>query len=281
MKIEQVKNLSPTERFLYWIQERESIRLKKEAGEPKPWTDDEILQTYKFCNVRRMDDRVSQWLWDNWYKVYKDHQNMLVACVLARYFNLPSTLEAIGFPEKVDLKKIDRTLKIIKSRGNKIFNGAYIVSTNGLEMDKCECVLYNVVEPILFDPPKIDSNFIQKSVEVLTEYWGVSTFMAGQVIADMRWAWSGKWIDKNQWAAIGPGSRRGMNRLQERELKFPLKQDQFLIELKEVVNLCKNKMPSIVKKMEAIDYQNCCCEFDKYERCIWRQGKPKQRYCGI
>ena len=44
MNIKDVVKLSPLDRLLYWIKERESIRLKKEAGEPKPWTDDEILR---------------------------------------------------------------------------------------------------------------------------------------------------------------------------------------------------------------------------------------------
>jgi len=46
MKIQDVAKLSPQERLVYWIREREAIRLKKEAGQPRPWTDDEILDTY-------------------------------------------------------------------------------------------------------------------------------------------------------------------------------------------------------------------------------------------
>lgn len=100
MKIQDVAKLSPQERLVYWIREREAIRLKKEAGQPRPWTDDEILDTYRFCNVRRMDDKVSKWLLENWYKPYFDHQNMLIAVALARFFNSVETLEYMGFPEK-------------------------------------------------------------------------------------------------------------------------------------------------------------------------------------
>jgi len=80
MKIEQVKKLDVQERWLYWIKEREKIRLAKDAGDSKPWTDDVILQSYRFCNVRRMDDKVSQWLLNNWYKPYRGHPHMLKAC---------------------------------------------------------------------------------------------------------------------------------------------------------------------------------------------------------
>jgi hypothetical protein len=50
MKIERVAKLSPESRFLYWIKERHAIYLRREAGEEKPWTDDEMLQRYFFTN---------------------------------------------------------------------------------------------------------------------------------------------------------------------------------------------------------------------------------------
>lgn len=40
-----------------WIGEREVVRLRREAGEPKPWTDDPILRECSFCNVRREEGR--------------------------------------------------------------------------------------------------------------------------------------------------------------------------------------------------------------------------------
>ncbi len=51
--------------LLYFVHEREFIRLKKIAGSEPPYTDDPILGTYRFCNVRRADDRVSRWLTQN------------------------------------------------------------------------------------------------------------------------------------------------------------------------------------------------------------------------
>jgi len=40
------------DRYPYWIEERESIRIKKEdADADPPWTEDEILKMFKFCQV--------------------------------------------------------------------------------------------------------------------------------------------------------------------------------------------------------------------------------------
>ena len=48
--------------YFYWIHERESIRINKEVlSQAPPWTGDEILQKYKFCQVFREDDRTTRW----------------------------------------------------------------------------------------------------------------------------------------------------------------------------------------------------------------------------
>mgnify|MGYP001618840079 CR=1 FL=1 len=51
MDIKQVKLLTELERFHYWIKERHSVYLKKQAGKLKPWTDDKIIQSYYFLSL--------------------------------------------------------------------------------------------------------------------------------------------------------------------------------------------------------------------------------------
>jgi len=47
-------------KFIWFIKERESIRRKKEFGSSPPWTDDHILQRFKFCNIWRQDDKTTK-----------------------------------------------------------------------------------------------------------------------------------------------------------------------------------------------------------------------------
>ena len=49
---------------LYWTfaSRRQAAFEARLAGKEWPWTDDRILQTYKFCNVFRAADRVSQFM---------------------------------------------------------------------------------------------------------------------------------------------------------------------------------------------------------------------------
>jgi hypothetical protein len=284
MNLESVKELSASDRLLYWIEKRESIRRKKELNLDPPYTDDEILQKYRFCNVRRMDDRVSKWLLRNWYTKNKNHKNMLLACVIARHFNKIETLEEIGFP----VGRPDAYLKNVRNAlqgRSKVFGPAYVISggtgaVRGVSRTKLEVVLDSVIPPILSSPPKIDDSSIQNSVESLVGYPGMGWFMAGQVVADLRWALTGTWRDKNVWAAKGPGSCRGLCRL----LGMPVKanrftQKQFVLHLVDTaIPLIKSLPPQTIKHMEAIDCQNCLCEYDKYSRVLLGEGRPKRLY---
>lgn len=48
--------------YWYFASERQRIFERRVAGEPGPWTDDPILREFKFCNVFRAADRVSQYM---------------------------------------------------------------------------------------------------------------------------------------------------------------------------------------------------------------------------
>lgn len=289
MLLNDVKKLTPLERLVYWVRERESIRLKKEAGEPKPFTDDTILQTYRFCNVRRMDDAVSKWLLSNWYTPYFDHPNMLAAVALARFFNLPSTLERITFPvfgcyapsiPQYNPELMKNVLSTLKSRGDTIFNGAYMVS-GGSGADKIESVVDYYVQPLVDDPPKIDPKSMRKTWEVIVSRYGFGSFMAGQVVADLRWAMGGSWSDKKKWAPAGPGSMRGINRILGRPLDKTYSPTEWLRVFVPYMGDVRARIPeSISSRLEAHDLQSILCETDKMNRILNGEGTPKQRYKG-
>ncbi len=43
----------PSERMAHWINHRWSVLVRKERGDPPPWTNDRIMQDFRFCNVHR------------------------------------------------------------------------------------------------------------------------------------------------------------------------------------------------------------------------------------
>lgn len=48
------------ELYAKWIKERYTVHLKKDVQKlPPPWTSWDVMQKYRFCNVRREQDRES------------------------------------------------------------------------------------------------------------------------------------------------------------------------------------------------------------------------------
>lgn len=280
--------MTPQETYLYWIKERESVRFAKDSGTQKPWTTDPILQTYKFCNVQRESDRVTKWIADNWRNPYANHPNMWFAMVVARLFNWPPTLELIGFPDFKNntydkwIEESRITLKTARdTEKKKIFTGAYLVSTNGVKKDKIDYILDNVLWPIW------KTGRGPLAGESLQEYWGhliqfdgLGSFMAGQVVADL------KYIDPIlkeasdwwTWAPLGPGSKRGLNRLFGRPLEQNVSQSVALVEFRKLQDAV---IQNLGLKLPVHDIQNCCCEVDKYLRLQNNEGSVRSKYPGV
>ena len=291
MLTEQVKKLSAMELLAYFVKERETIRLKRMRNEPYPWTDDEILQKYRFCNIRRLDDKVSVWLMDHWYRPNYGHPNILLAATLARQFNVPDTLEAMGFPRQWDPKKCEQICNGRVLMGLKNFGAAYMV-TGTLGGTKIQQVLYKVANPIYVKQRLLmkDLKSMESIAAMLKGCAGFSDFMAGQVVADLRWAIGsvalGDWADRNTWAPIGPGSARGMARLFHGNETYrdhtPLLRKNkalFISNLEKVRKELQDRIgPKYTSALELHDYQNILCEADKYLRTLWDGRRPKQLY---
>jgi hypothetical protein len=116
----------------------------------------------------------------------------------------------------------------------------------------------------------------------LRQFRGMGSFMAAQVVADVKYTpMLAKARDWWTWAAPGPGSLRGMSRVEFGDLGTKYTDVEWrdsLAELKAKIDpmLAKAGMP----KMHAQDLQNCLCEFDKYSRVKNGEGRPRSLYPG-
>lgn len=268
--------------LLLWIQERECIRVKKECGKPKPWTNDPVLRDYKFCNVRREDDRVSRWVQREWLAPNEGSPNFAFAACMARHFNWPDTLQLIGFPSGVsfDSQDVKERIKYARDkRGAKIYTGAYTVSTCGRSMDKVDYSIDIVLAPMFraIRNPK-EGETVQDYWKYLQQFEGFSSFMAGQVVADLKmFAPLNTAPDRWSWAPLGPGSIRGLNRMYDRKLTAPLKQEEGL---KMLLNIQEIIRTNLSMNMALHNVQNCLCELDKYMRLKYDGGKVRSKYNG-
>lgn len=257
------------EHLAYWILEREEVRRKKEAGLPKPWSDDPIFQSTYFCNVRREDDKVTKWIRANW-----PHDNVGMV-VLARMFNLPSHLGEL-LPYIPDLDYMKERSMSYRNSGNKCFNGAYLITTCGVKMDKIDYV-YRVAQ----DTSKLTGHVPEGKLEnfhrLLTTVNGLGSFLAAQVIADLKntrghplqnapdW-WT--------WAAPGPGSLRGIRTIEGFERTS---EGRFLPAMRQLQATLETDYG--IPTIHGQDFQNCLCEFSKYAK-VHSGGRAKRGYQG-
>lgn len=269
--------------LLHWIRERESIRESKEAGGPRPWTADPLLRDYRWCNVSRMDDRVSRELMQEWY-ADSDGTTQLVAATLGRLINWPEALRAAtgGKPFSLDqMEWIKDALKARAKQGFKVFTGAFVVPGKP-GMNKVDSVM-GVADRVRALAGEILGPTLRETWSGLMGIDLIGSFLAGQICADLAHLQTGAaWPDRVAWAPIGPGSARGMNRLRGRPFRAALPQAQFDDELADYVQTVRPLIAAIDddRQLGSQDYQGTLCEFDKYRRLMLGEGQVRARYDG-
>lgn len=269
--------------LFYWVREREAIRIRKDDASAPPWTDDEILRTYRFCNVRREDDRVTVWIDRNIRKMFASHPLLWLMLCIARQVNWPETLEELivqgAWPgsERFILDDVSRVLNARKDRGEKVYTGAYMISAPAEKgADKQRYIAETVIGDLWIRRGGFRPRTLQQTHEWLMRSKGWGQFMAYQAVVDMRFT---KLLcdaeDVATWAAAGPGTIRGLNRLHGRDLHYSLSQGQALSEMRAIYKVVQQETGAA---MDFSDVPNILCETDKYLRVKLGEGKPRALY---
>tara|TARA_R110002073_G_scaffold79695_1_gene192170 strand:+ start:514 stop:1356 length:843 start_codon:yes stop_codon:yes gene_type:complete len=270
--------VSNVEGFYDYINERHAIYLKRFIGEPHPWTDDEILQTYSFCNVYRELDKVTVWIRENWKEPYADHPNLPFAMAVARQINWPDTLQEIGFPEHWNPERVKAIMQGRMDRKEKVYTGAYML-TGTLGGTKVEQTIDKILTPLYENPPTIYKNSLEKTWAEYLPYAGFSGFMAYEVVTDLRHS---KYLENAEdimtWANAGPGAKRGLNRIHGRPLEQTIKPLQLTIEMQELLDMAGDYIGSFLPDLEMREIEHCLCEYDKYERVRLGEGRPRAKF---
>lgn len=288
MLIEEVRELDPLERLLYFVKERRKIFHKHRRKEPKPWTDDKILQTQYFTNIRREDDKVTVWFRENIREPLRNSSDVVFATIAFRWFNWPDTGEALlGFPKFIRFGSFvhwncERVVDLL-SRQGRVFTGAFNISNSGSTKPKVNRVCEDYINPVWEVRrglvKRITGGSLENAFNELRKLPGLggSGFMAAQVVCDLAYTEVLEdAIDFYTWCSWGPGSKRGMNRVLGYPEDYPMPRPKWDGHLKE---LRKTIQKSLALRLHARDVQNCLCEFGKYERGL--EGRRlKRRYPG-
>ena len=276
IKREKIYNL-----YWYFACERQNIFLKKKNGEPAPWTKDEILQEFKFCNSYRVNDRVSQYLLKNVIyngKKYTD-ADMIFRIILFKLFNKESTWELLENEigditlSSFDFNKYSQILEKAINNGQKIYNDAYISCANkAFGYDRKHENHLALLEKMFLkdhiDTKIINSKNMEEAFNIIKSYPLIGNFMAYQLITDINYS---NVVDfsEMEFTVAGPGSERGIKKCfistgelsKEEIIKYMCKNQE-----KEFKRLGLDFKPIGNRPLQLIDCQNIFCELDKYCR---------------
>lgn len=265
--------------LVFWVKEREAIRERKERGEPPPWTDDEVLRTYRFCNVYREDDKVTRWIAKHWRDPNKNCPHIVINMCVARMVNWPDTLAELGyFKDGWNAQHFINILSSRRRRGEKVWTAAYMV-TGGYSAggEPKEIIVAKVLDhAVRFCGFVRKGETLQEAYDHLINIPGMGSFLVAQVIADLKYtpllSNADDWFD---WCAPGPGSMMGLNILRDRDLRAYIPESQFRDEVNVVRRWLKDQTGY---ELCAQDAQNCLCEFSKYVRAKHFKQNLKNKY---
>ncbi|MBD2439802.1 nucleotide kinase domain-containing protein [Nostoc sp. FACHB-110] len=262
---------------------RQEVFFNKIKNLSQPWTDDPIIQTYKFCNAYRASDRVSQYLIKN--IIYdnsrnKNEEEVLFRIFLFKIFNKIETWEYIEskLDNHITLKSFNfnlysQILQEAKDSGYSIYTSAYMSCASkkfGYE-NKHQNHL-SLIDKIIFQDRIIadivKSKSLQEVFNIIQEYPLLGKFMAYQLATDINYSEIIN-FDENSFTIAGPGAERGINKC------FIDKRDKTNAEIihwmvenqeQEFERLGLNFQTLWGRSLKAIDCQNLFCETDKYCR---------------
>jgi|TARA_R100001530_G_scaffold94_3_gene174 hypothetical protein len=278
----------PFYNFLYWINQRHAIYCRKKEGLPWPWTEDKILQKYKFTNVFRELDKTTVWMRENLTNpnAHQSYPLMIYNCAVFRMFGTMEMCEAIGgWQDIYNPRHLKRIARERLDNKQKVFTGAYIITNQG-KKDPKENIVVDEFLFAIWDYRQLLSDIASRgSLQQMHQNlgklqgWGGGGFMAYELVSDLRHTPVLRdATDINTWANAGPGAKRGLNRVFGRPLKFASSKHGWNEEMKKLLLKVNALKHSYVPTLEMREIEHSLCEFDKYERVKNGEGKPRSIY---
>ena len=107
--------------------------------------------------------------------------------VLARLVNWTPTLDLLKYPYQWGPEYISRALHVIKTTSGKVWTSAYTISTCGEKIAKEEYVL-RLVDTVVKKEQLLsfEGYTLEDAHDTLMEVRGLGSFLAAQVIADLK-----------------------------------------------------------------------------------------------
>lgn len=301
------KNVRPVineenyELLKYYIKERYNIMLKKESGQPKPWTDDEILQNYRFTNVRREHDKVTKWVINNIVNADISYRDKILNLILFRTHNRIETGEVLELPIVFDDDFSPEDYREKCSFDMPYFTAVFQTVIFNHQM-KCYSPngdeTLGALNPFWFIKYLIDTNFVENYLmpeylmdktpkyvcNKLTDLKYIGRFYANQFYIDFTYVEEFP-FSENHFIIAGPGCEAGLKILFENFDGLTL--EEALVWTKDKLNKDVDfdeifvDLPAYDQCMNITCLEHVFCEYFKYFKTHNGTGRLKQRYPGL
>lgn len=279
-----LKNLKTTPVYdAYWnfAVKRQEVFFNRIKHIAPPWTDDDIIQKYKFTNVYRAADRVSQYLIKEviYSKGKFTPEDQLFRILIFKLFNnintwnyMEQSLGEIRFSD-YSYKKYNQLLLQKIDENQRIYSAAYIMPSGKtcFGYDKKHQNNLKLLELIMKSKltqkiAKIKS--LKELYNLLLEYPTLGPFLAFQFSIDINYSEICD-FDEMSFVVAGPGAKNGIQKCFESIERFSYEDViKYVADCQEEEFAKRGLVFKSLfgRKMQLIDCQNLFCETDKYAR---------------
>lgn len=265
----------------YWrlAAARQEIFFRRVQGHPAPWTEDPILQKFKFTNAYRASDRTSQFLIRRViHQPLQTPIELFFRTILFKLFNRIHTWQRLEseFGEvswsTYSFGEYDRVLDGAFRRGDKLYSAAYIIPSPSLfgSRRKHRNHLRLLEQMMAADVPDRlqECQRMQDAFMLLRSFPSIGDFLAYQFVTDLNY---GPIVDfsESEFVVPGPGAidgihkcfhdLGGLNEVDVIKLMVDRQHEEFEgfgITFKDLWG----------RPLQYIDCQNLFCEVGKYAR---------------
>lgn len=211
-----------TKAIFNWIKERHAVYTRRQEGLPKPWSKDPIFQSYRFCNVYRELDTVTQWIATNWRQPNTNDPDVWFAMAVARLVNWPPTLAKLGYPVPWKPGNFVRVIDALVADHQKAFTGVYMIPAGPQKMSKAFYLTEGILTPMWESRGYAYTHTTSLAAfhKYLTGFNGIGDFLAGQIICDTKytrlmdtsldwWTWVSRpritaWLESGVQSSVQP-----------------------------------------------------------------------------
>ena len=286
----QLYPLKPTavyDTFWRFAYERQEVFFRRIEGFSPPWTEDSILIRYKFTNVYRASDKVSQYLIKNIiYSGDQSPEEVFFRTMLFKIFNRIETWEllrqSLGLLTYEDwsFDEYDMVLTDALASGIRIFSAAYIMpsgeSSFGSPRKHRNCLL--LLERMMQDelPSQVQQARSMREVfELLRSYPMLGDFLAYQYAIDINYSELTNFSEMD-FVVPGPGARDGISKCFSEFGGLNGADIVRLIAERQDEEFRRLGLPFRSlwgRPLQLIDCQNLFCEVSKYARIAHPEAK--------